>query len=178
MSCGNIGFGLGGSWEFREFWSGTGAEVPSVEERNKLVGWAPMPGSGVAGAPDIVSISGGWTFAVNAKTKDADATWKLLKAIFTKEDFGNWVVGAAKVSTRKDVSEMASYKQDAYVSSITDLVAHTATRDTYPGYSKVSSYIQSATEDILDGKSPEEAMNSFYNNLVSEFGKDNVTIIK
>lgn len=178
MSSGNIGIGLGGSWEFREFWSGTGAEVPSVEERNKLVGWAPMPGSGVAGAPDVVSISGGWTFAVNAKTKDADATWKLLKAIFTKEDFGNWVVGAAKVSTRKDVSEMASYKQDAYVSSITDLVAHTATRDTYPGYSKVSSYIQSATEDILDGKSPEEAMDSFYNNLVSEFGKDNVTIIK
>lgn len=178
MIGGNIGIGLGGSWEFKEFWSGAGVDVPSLEERKKLVGWAPMPGSGAPGAPEIVSISGGWTFAVNAKTKNADASWNLLETIFSKDNFGSWVAGAAKVSTRKDVSEMDSYKKDAYVSSITKLVAYTTTRDTYPGYSKVSSYIQSATEDILDGKSPEEAMNSFYNNLVSEFGKDKVTIIK
>lgn len=73
---------------------------------------------------------------------------------------------------------MSAYQKDDYVAAITKLVKYTATRDTYPGYSKVSSYIQSATEDILDGKSPEEAMDSFYNNLVSEFGKDKVTIIK
>ncbi len=178
MIGGNIGIGLGGSWEFKEFWSGAGADVPSVEERKKLVGWAPMPGAGVSGAPEIVSISGGWTFAVNAKTKDADASWKLLETIFSKDNFGGWVAGAAKVSTRRDVSEMPAYQKDDYVAAITKLVKYTATRDTYPGYSKVSSCIQSATEDILDGKSPEEAMDSFYNNLVSEFGKDKVTIIK
>ncbi len=178
MIHGNIGIGLGGSWEFKEFWSGAGVKVPSEQEREKLVGWTPMPGSGVPGAPKIVSISGGWTFAVNAKTKNADAAWKLLKTIFTKENFGRWVAGAAKVSTRKDVSEMASYKQDKYIAAITKLVAYTTTRDTYPGYSKVSSYVQSATEDILDGKSPQQAMDNFYNNLVSEFGKDKVTVIK
>ncbi len=177
MIKGNIGIGLGGSWEFKEFWSGAGAKVPSVAERNKVLGWVPMPGSGASGAPKIVSVSGGWTFVINAKTKNADEDWQLLKTIFTKENFGRWVAGAAKVSTRKDVSAMQSYTKDKYTAAITKLVAYTTTRDTYPGYSKVSSYIQSATEDILDGVSPEKAMDTYYNNLVSQFGKDKVTII-
>ena len=70
---------------------------------------------------------------------------------------------------------MASYRKDSYIAEITPLVEHTTTRDTYPGYSEVSSFVQSATEDILDGKSPEEAMENFYKNLIEEFGKDKVT---
>ncbi len=175
MINGKIGIGLGGSWEFKEFWTGAGVDLPPVEKRKELVGWAPMPGSGLPGAPAIVSISGGWTFAINAKAKNKEAAFELLKVIFTKENFGSWVSGAAKVSTREDVSNMASYKKDSYIAEITPLVKATTTRDTYPGYSKVSSFVQAATEDILDGKSPAEAMNSYYNNLVSEFGKDKVT---
>ncbi len=178
MIGGNIGFGLGGSWEFKEFWSGAGVDIPDVAERHKMVGWTPMPGSGFAGSPKTVSVSGGWTFAVNVKTKNAEASWKLLETIFSKDNFGSWVAGAAKVSTREDVSNMQSYLKDDYVAKITSLVKFTATRDTYPGYSKVSSCVQSATEDILDGKSPEEAMNNYYNNLVNEFGEDEVTVIK
>ncbi len=68
------------------------------------------------------------------------------------------------------------YREDAYLAAITDLVAHTTTRDTYPGYSKVSSFIQSATEEILDGKAPREVMDNYYNNLVLEFGQDQVII--
>ncbi len=178
MIGGNIGLGLGGSWEFKEFWSGAGVDVPDVADRNKMVGWTPMPGSGFAGSPETVSVSGGWTFAVNSKTKNAEASWKLLETIFSGENFGTWVTSAAKVSTREDVSKMQEYLKDEYVAEITSIVEFTATRDTYPGYSKVSSYIQSATEDILDGKSPEEAMNNYYNNLVNEFGENAVTVVK
>jgi len=175
MINGNIGIGFGGSWEFKEFWTGAGEELPSIEERNKVLGWAPMPGSGKPGAPRIVSVSGGWTFAINADAKNPDQAWDLLKTIFTRENFGNWVSGAAKVSTRKDVAAMDSYKKDKYIAEITYLVGYTTGRDTYPGYSKVSSFVQSSTEDILDGKSAAEAMEAFYKNLIGEFGSDKVT---
>jgi len=174
MMAGNIGIGFGGSWEFKKFWTRTDMELPSVAERNEIIGWAPVPGNGTTSSSEIVSISGGWAFALNSQTKKADAAWDLLKTILEKDNIGNWFVEVGKISTRKDIAAMPSYVEDKYLSDITALVDYTTTRDTYPGYSKVSSYIQSATEEILDGKSPEEVMENYYSNLVMEFGEENV----
>lgn len=176
MMAGNIGIGFGGSWEFKKFWTRTDMELPSVDERNEILGWAPVPGDGINASSEIVSISGGWAFALNSQTKKADASWELLKTILDKKNIGDWFVEVGKISTRKDIAALPEYTEDKYLSDITKLVDYTTTRDTYPGYSKVSSFIQSATEEILDGKSPEEVMENYNSNLIMEFGEENVMI--
>jgi len=177
---GEIGIDFGGSWEFREIWKAAGytdEDMPSYEEKTAQIGWAPVPGCGDPGAPEIACVSGGTVLAINAKAKDLDKCWELVKAIFTKENYEFWVTETGKVSTRKDVAESSAYQKDRFIAHATTLLEHTTMRDTYPGYSIVSSFVQQATEDILDGKSPEAVMENFYNNLVEEFGKENVKTI-
>jgi multiple sugar transport system substrate-binding protein len=174
MLQGNIGFYLGGSWDYAKMWKMVKDQYPTEKEFNDIIGWVAMPGSGKTGAPEVSCVSGGWAFAMNAKTENPDLSWSLLERILSTQNVGNWFSSIGKIATRKDVATLDIYKEDPYLAAITDLVAHTTTRDTYPGYSKVSAYIQSATEEIIDGKSPNEVMENYYNNLVLEFGEDQV----
>ena len=177
---GEIGMLFGGSWEFEEIWTAAGLteeDMPSYEEKTAKIGWAPVPGCGDPGAPEITCISGGWTLAINADTKHPDECWELLKTIFAEENCKQWIVGEGKIATRRDIAESPEYQEDWYMVRATVLLEYTTMRDTYPGYSMVSSFVQRATEDILDGKSPEVAMENFYRNLVEEFGEKSVKTI-
>lgn len=173
MRAGEIGIGLGGSWEWAEFWPK--AELPSVEEREAVLGWAPMPGSGAPGAPEIACISGGWALGINAATDKPDIAWQFFETLFTRDRLGEWLASAGKIATRKDVTQVPAYAADAYLVDVLRLMEYTTYRDTYPGYPTVSFYIQEATADVsVEGLSPAEAMASLYQKLVDEFGVENV----
>ena len=174
MREGEIGIGLGGSWEWTEFWPKE--ELPPVEEREKLLGWAPMPGSGKPGAPKIVTISGGWALGINAAAKDPDLAWKFFEVLFTRDRMGEWLAFAGKIATRKDVTEVPAYAENKYLVDVLKLMDYTTYRDTYPGYSRVSFYVQEATADVaVEGLTPAEAMERFKEKLIEEFGTENVT---
>lgn len=172
MRNGDIGIGLGGSWEWREFWPSN--RLPSVKEREKLVGWAPMPG--INGK--TVSVSGGWAIGINADTRFPDLAWKFLEILNSKERLVNWLVNAGKISPREDVVRDPRYLKDDYLKKAVSLMKYTSYRDTYPGYSMVSQFIQQATEEVsVDELSVTTAMENLRKKMINEFGLKKIKVI-
>jgi multiple sugar transport system substrate-binding protein len=163
-----------GSWEFACFWDCNGVNIPSVEERNALVGWTPWPGSGVEGAPATTNISGGWAIGINQSAADKEAAWALMTTIFDASNFGPWTVENRRMAVRTDIAESPEYMEDAFLAEATKLAANTTGRDTYPGYQVVSSLVQEMTASILDGVPVDEAIAEYNAALVDEFGEENV----
>lgn len=176
MREGEIGIGLGGSWEWAEFWP---VEIrPLVEERPKVLGWAPMPGSGYPDAPGIACISGGWAIAINAEARDPDLARQFIEILKQKERHAEWSAAAGKIAVRKDAIEVPAYAADEFLMKAIKLMEYTTFRDTYPTYTKVSLFVQAMTEDVaVLGLTPAEAMERFKEKLIAEFGADMVTTI-
>jgi multiple sugar transport system substrate-binding protein len=174
MRTGQIGIGLGGSWEWREFWPV--AQLPSESERKELLGWAPMPGIGLPGTPEVAEISGGWSLAINADARNPDLAWQFFETLFERDRVGKWLAFAGKVATRADVTEVPEYARNKFLTEVVrTLMPFTTFRDTFPGYPKVSRFVQEATEDVaVNGLTPEEAMTNYRQKLIDEFGTDAV----
>ena len=176
--AGKIGIYASGSWANDCLWGCSNASQPSQADKDKLIGWAPWPGSGQPGAQATTDISGGWTVALNAKAANNPEAVKLLKAIFDAKNLGDWTVKTAALTVRTDIADSTAYKADPYTSSITPLVADTTGRDTVPGYAKVSALVQDMTTGILDGKSVDDVVKAYHDALVDEFGADNVVTLQ
>ena len=174
----NIGIMANGSWEFSSIWRSAGLDIPSVEERFKFLSWTPFPGIGKDGAPIYSNISGGWNIGLNQKSANKEKAWGLVEKILKSEPYTNWVVAQGRVTVRKDAAAAAVYQADPYLSVISPLVINTTGRDTYPGYSAVSAFVQQATASILDGVSIEEVVAEYKENLIDEFGEEAVKTIK
>ncbi|NOX73045.1 MAG: extracellular solute-binding protein [Alphaproteobacteria bacterium] len=175
---GNIAIMSGGSWEFTETFAANGGGVPPLAQRKSVMGWAPFPGSGKEGAPVSTNVSGGWAIGVNEKADDKASAFKLIETILSPENYTRWVSQSGKLTTRRDAAVSASYQQDSYLASIAPLVATTTSRDTYPGYSMVSAFIQQASDSILEGRSVDEVVAEYKANMIDEFGEDAVMVIK
>jgi multiple sugar transport system substrate-binding protein len=169
-----LGILASGSWEWVCLFDCNGVNVPSVEERNEMLGWAPWPGSGAAGAPATTNISGGWAMGINADAADPAAAIALMTTIFDAENFGAWTVTQGRMGVRTDITESPDYVANAYLAEATRLAATTTGRDTYPGYQVVSSLVQRMTANILDGVSPEDALAEYKAALIDEFGEESV----
>lgn len=173
---GNIGIMANGSWEFGSVWRAAGIEK-TPEEKAEFMAWTPFPGDGSENAPAYSNISGGWNLAVAEQSGQKDLGWQLIETILESERYSNWVAEQGRVAVRKDALEAEAYQSDAYLAAISPLVEHTTGRDTYPGYSSVSAFVQQATTAILEGYSVEEAVEEFNLNMVDEFGEENVKTI-
>lgn len=173
----NLGILASGSWEWACLFDCNGVNLPSEAERRELIGWAPWPNAGVDGAPKAPNVSGGWAIGLNANASDKAAGVELLTTIFDNSNFESWTVKNGKMAVRTDISESAAYKANAYLAKATLLAEETTGRDTFPGYQIVSSLVQDMTGAIIDGVSPEVALQEYHDSLVSEFGEDNVMIL-
>jgi multiple sugar transport system substrate-binding protein len=169
-----LGILASGSWEWACLFDCNGVNVPTVEERNAMLGWTPWPGSGAEGAPTTTNISGGWSIGVNANAADQDAAVALLTTIFDAGNFGEWTISQGRMGVRTDITEGDAYTANAYLAEATKLAATTTGRDTYPGYQVVSALVQQMTANILDGVSPEDALAEYKAALIDEFGEENV----
>ena len=178
ITSGSAAIVASGSWENACFWDCNGVNLPSQAERDKIVGWTPWPGSGQPGAMATTNISGGWTIGINAKAADKANAAKLIEAIFDKKNFLDWTIKNHRMGVRTDITGDPSYTSDPYMASITSLAANTTGRDTVPGYQDVSSLVQHMTADILDGKSVDDAVKTYHDALVDEFGDDKVITYK
>jgi len=174
LADGKLGILASGSWEDACLWDCNGVNLPSREERDKLVGWTPWPGSGEPGAKATTNISGGWTIGVNAKAANPDAAFKLVTTIFDVANFKAWTLANHRMAVRTDISESPEYMADPYLAKATALAADTTGRDTVPGYQTVSALVQQATSDILDGASVDDVIKTYHDALVDEFGADKV----
>jgi multiple sugar transport system substrate-binding protein len=174
MLAGKIGILASGSWENACLWDCNGVNLPTQEERDKVVGWVPWPGSGQPGAKATTNISGGWAIGVNKKAADKEKAFQLLTTIFDKKNFEDWTVKNRRMAVRSDIASSEAYASDPYLAKATALADDTTGRDTYPGYQIVSTLVQQMTSDILDGGSVEDVVKTYHDALVDEFGEENV----
>lgn len=178
LATDNLGILASGSWEWACLFDCNGVNVPTVEERDAMIGWAPWPGSGVDGAPATTNISGGWAMGVNATASDTDAAVALMTEIFDYDNFENWIIEGGRMTARTDIGSSDAYTENAFLAKATLMAENTTGRDTYPGYQVVSSLVQDMTGAILDGVSVEDALEEYHDALVDEFGEENVLTIE
>jgi multiple sugar transport system substrate-binding protein len=175
--AGNIGILAGGSWEYRGIWRTMGEDKP-LSDVDALMAWTPFPGDGTDGAPAFANISGGWNFGVSEQSTQKDLAWKLIETILDGPRYAAWVAEQGRVAVRRDALEAPEYKADAFLSSLSPLLESTTGRDTYPGYSSVSAFIQEATGSVIDGQSIDDVVRTYKENLEDEFGADEVKVVE
>ncbi|MFE2030982.1 ABC transporter substrate-binding protein [Streptomyces hygroscopicus] len=162
---GKLAIALDGSW-LGQNWLKTGGKP--WPEWSRTLGLAAMP-TQHGQAPGKVSMSGGWTWAISAKSKNPDLAWKFIEQLQTKDNAVTWDVVDAQIAVRKDVARDPEYTSSMPgITFFTSLVTYTHYRPTTPVYPQVSTAIGEAMEAATTGdSSPEKAAASYDGQLKS-----------
>ncbi|WP_426990546.1 extracellular solute-binding protein [Pseudarthrobacter sp. Y6] len=110
-------------------------------------------------APGGVSMSGGWTLAVGAETKNPDLAFEFLATALNQKNSLAFNVASSQIAVRKDVAADSGYQAaNPFVKDVSELVAVTHYRPATAEYPRISAAVQEATEAVITGaKSPEQA---------------------
>jgi multiple sugar transport system substrate-binding protein len=110
-------------------------------------------------APGGVSMSGGWTLAVGADTKDPDLAFGFLTTALNKKNSLAFNIASSQIAVRKDVAADSAYQAaNPFVKDVSELVSVTHYRPATADYPRISAAVQEATEAVITGaKSPEQA---------------------
>ncbi|MHA7291268.1 extracellular solute-binding protein [Arthrobacter sp. MDT3-24] len=110
-------------------------------------------------APGGVSMSGGWTLAVGAETKNPDLAFEFLATALNQKNSLAFNIASSQIAVRKDVAADAGYQAaNPFVKDVSELVAVTHYRPATADYPRISAAVQEATEAVITGaKSPEQA---------------------
>ncbi|WP_338700674.1 extracellular solute-binding protein [Streptomyces sp. Q6] len=156
---GKLGINLDGSWLPQDWLKGSGHEWPEWSDK---LGLAHMP-TQHGQAPGKVSMSGGWTWAIPAKSANPDLAFDFVKTMQTKANAQRWYIANSGIAVRKDVAADPAYvKAQPGIKFFTDLVASTHYRPAYPAYPKVSTAIQEAMESVTTGDASVDEAASTY----------------
>ncbi|MGO4753180.1 extracellular solute-binding protein, partial [Streptomyces sp. 2MCAF27] len=160
---GKLAIALDGSW-LGQNWLKTGGKP--WPEWSKSLGQAAMPTQN-GQAPGKVSMSGGWTWAITAKSKNPDLAWKFIEQMQTKKNAVEWCVVDAQIAVRKDVAKDPRYLSAMPgITFFTNLVKYTHYRPALPVYPQVSSAIGEAMESVTTSDtSPAKAAESYGDQL-------------
>ncbi len=152
--------------------------IDPMKNRDQVVGYALIPamqpGSGVGGQ-NYVSISGGGGNVINPGTKYPHQAWQLLTFMSSQAAALRLAqIDAGSISQRKDVNAIA-LKNDPLSKFIANVaLPHTYFRPSAAIYPQVSIAIQNATQEIVTGKSPEQAASDYQHALEKIVGAGNV----
>jgi multiple sugar transport system substrate-binding protein len=138
------------------FWQAGGSYAwPGYEQD---MGVAPFPTQN-GGAPGAVSMSGGWTLAVGAETKQPDLAFNFLTTALNAKNSLAFTVASSQIAVRTDVAADPAYQSaNPFVKDVSGLVAVTKFRPATSDYPRISAAVQEATEAVITGsRSPEQA---------------------
>ncbi len=140
-----VAIALDGSW-MGQFWIESGGR-PWPAWSTEL-GQAPMP-TQYGQPPGRVSMSGGWTSAIPAKSRKPDLAWKLVETLQSQPNAVEWSLRDAQIAVRADVAADRRYRTSMPgIEFFTGLVRHTHYRPALPVYPRVSSAIGEAMEAV------------------------------
>ena len=147
-----------------------------MKDRDQAVGWALIParqpGSGLNGQ-DFVSLSGGGGRIVNPNSKHPKEAWELLKFLNSKEMLEKFVAREPRITSRTDVNQALKDPLLAFISE--RVLPITATRPGSASYPQISLAYQTATENVVAGRSsPEKAAADLGAAVEKVVGADNV----
>lgn len=126
--------------------------------------------------PGGVSMSGGWTLAVGAKSKNPELAFKFLATALNRKNALAFDISNSQIAVRSDVAEDPTYlAANPFVKDVSDLVKVTHFRPATADYPRVSSAVQEATEAVITGKqSPAEAAAAYDAAITKLVGGDKV----
>jgi multiple sugar transport system substrate-binding protein len=170
---GKLAMSLDGSWV-----SGTWLETGTTPwpEWNDVMGVAAMPTQDGEGA-GRTSMSGGWTLAMGAKTKNADAAWDFISTALDEENSLSYDIAASQIAVRTDVGTAPEYvDSNPTFAFFSELVTDTHFRPATTEYAKVSNEITVAMESVMTGQqTPEEAAKVYDTAVAGIVGEDKTT---
>ncbi len=154
------------------FWQEGGSyEWPGYEQE---MGVAPFPTRDGA-APGAVSMSGGWTLAIGAGTKEPDLAFSFLTTAMNRENSLAFTLDSSQIAVRSDVAGDSGYQAaNPFVKDVSDLVSVTRYRPATSDYPRISAAVQEATEAVITGnRSPEQAAAAYDSAVTDIVGGDN-----
>ena len=170
---GKLGGTVEGSYT-PSFWQTGGAyEWPAYTEDMAVAAFPTQNGE----EPGGVSMSGGWTLAVGAKTANADLAFDFLALAVSQENALWYAINNSQIAVRTDVASEESYlAANPFVADVTALVDVTHYRPATSDYSKISAEVQAATEAVITGQmSVDEAAAAYDTAVEGIVGADKVT---
>ncbi|MEU4210816.1 extracellular solute-binding protein [Streptomyces sp. NPDC026206] len=173
LPAGKLAIALDGSWLGKN-WLPSGAR-PWPEWTN-VMGRTAFPTQD-GGAPGRVSLSGGWTWAISAKSGKADLAWQVIETLQTTANAIDWTVRDAQIAVRDDVAAAPKYRASMPgIEFFTSLVEITHYRPALPVYPQVSHAIQEAMESVTTGDADAtQAARRYDDRLKSIAGASGVT---
>jgi multiple sugar transport system substrate-binding protein len=138
------------------FWQKGGSyEWPGYEQDMGVAAFPTQNGQ----APGGVSMSGGWTLAVGADTKDPDLAFDFLSTALNQKNSLAFNIASSNIAVRKDVAADSGYQAaNPFVKDVSELVSVTRYRPSTADYPRISAAVQEATEAVVTGaRSPEQA---------------------
>lgn len=169
---GTLGATVEGSYT-PSFWvKGGSYEWPAYADEMGAVAFPTKDGQ----KPGGVSMSGGWTLAVGAKSANPDLAFSFLSMALNKENALSYDNENSQIAVRADVAADPSYTAaNPFVAAVTDLVAVTHFRPATADYNQISVEVQRATESIITGAStPKEAAAAYDAAIEGIVGADGV----
>ncbi len=154
------------------FWQDGGSyEWPGYEQD---MGVAPFPTQD-GGAPGAVSMSGGWTLAIGAGTKEPDLAFSFLSTAMNRDNSLAFTLDSSQIAVRSDVAEDSGYQSaNPFVRDVSELVSVTRYRPATSDYPRISAAVQEATEAVITGaRSPEQAASDYDAAVADIVGGDN-----
>jgi multiple sugar transport system substrate-binding protein len=170
---GKLGGTVEGSYT-PSFWQTGGAyEWPAYTEDMAVAAFPTQNGE----EPGGVSMSGGWTLAVGAKTANADLAFDFLTLAVSQENALWYAINNSQIAVRTDVASEESYlAANPFVADVTELVDVTHYRPATSDYSKISAEVQAATEAVITGQmSVDEAAAAYDTAVEGIVGADKIT---
>jgi multiple sugar transport system substrate-binding protein len=170
---GKLAIDIDGSWLPSNWAKGGQAPWPQWQQ---TLGMAKMP-TELGAAPSSVTLSGGWSYAIGAHSKNKDAAFKVLQVANSQTLLGGYDVAASQITPRKDIVNLPAYANVPGNSFFTSLVSFSQFRPAFPAYPKISVQIDSAMQSVMQGKSPADAMAAYAQAVTSIVGPSNVETV-
>ncbi|MBT2522440.1 extracellular solute-binding protein [Arthrobacter sp. ISL-28] len=122
--------------------------------------------------PGGVSMSGGWTLAVGADSKNPDQAFQFLATALNKKNSLAFTVASSQIAVRSDVAAEPDYlAANPFVKDVSELVSVTHYRPATADYPRISAAVQVATEAVITGKfSPQEAAEQYDKTIRDQVG--------
>lgn len=127
--------------------------------------------------PGGVSMSGGWTLAASATSKNPDLAFEYMTYALNKENALWYAINNAQIAVRSDVADEPSYQAaNPFVADVTAAVAVTHFRPADSDYPQISVAVQEATEAVITGQKSAKDAAADYDKAVRQIvGDDKVT---
>ncbi|MFD1717548.1 extracellular solute-binding protein [Georgenia deserti] len=173
MPEGRVAVNLDGSWISSSWVEGGAAEWPEWPD---VIDVAPMPTQD-GSAPGVVSLAGGWSWAIPQLSSKPDLAWSFLEEMMSTDNMAGLAVADNQVTIRSDVADHPDYQgYSPTIDFFTELVDKAEYRPALAPYPQVSAAIQAAMETVMTGQgTPEQAQAAYDADVRDIVGPENTS---